>query len=209
MKCFGRIKVAWLAVAVAAALAAALPGGESAAQQAVSYGGAIELSAKKSGRILWAFEGSQWGRDIHEIIVGPNTEAGTKDGSQKLVVRSPAGKTGPVAYGDEVELVAAKTGRILWVYEGSRWGGGFNEVLVGPNTDARTKDGSQKFVVRSAAGKTGPVRSGDEVELVAAKTGRILWVYEGSRWGQQFQEIIVGPNTDPRTKDGSQVLKIQ
>ena len=68
----------------------------------------------------------------------------------------------PIRFGDVVQLSSTKFDRNLWIY-GS---GKKKQILVGPSSDIRTKNGSQLFAIKSSTGKKGFINYGDEILIV-------------------------------------------
>ncbi len=120
-----------------------------------------------------------------------------------------------ISYGDVICVAsAAPEKRVVWAHDQTRPGiNDAGSILVGPNTDVRTKNGMHMMRVLSPLASRGPLRYGDEVEFIAlcgrdndpeSRQGGFplkWWVNSDSRFGKTYHELLLGSESrfkDPR-----------
>lgn len=174
--------------------------------------------------ILWTHGAGFWDGRMDEPALGNPTDRYTSTGPQLLMIKAKGdpNKTGPINYEDEIEIysLVASTGntddpnnkspdKVLipakrwWQQFDSRWGGGYNEILIASVDDKDDRTKNSTFMLRSPNKLSGPVYQNDVVKIVSKahiKDGKEvddksylnlnLWVNGESRSGGQLRGEI-------------------
>lgn len=168
-------------------------------------------------------------KDMYEVLVGaPKAADGSDDrrlttGPQYFMLRAAdgAGKAGAIQYNDTIEIYALSTkntsgfgwsdnhnanfadlSRKLFVNNGAYWGPGWGQVLVGRVNNPLLSQDSGRFTVVSASGATGSVKQGDKVKLVFSATGKNVWAFGASLYGNSYGTLLVGDTVNPDRSTG-------
>jgi len=185
---------------------------------AINYDDIIQIDSSKFKRTLWTHgkDGAS-DSDCKEILVGPNSDARSQDGPQFFKLKSVNGKTGPIEYGDEVEIFALYVGFGANVEALDQ-----PEKLCVNNSSRRDKsDGQSVFQLKAATFNwdkylncSVPALYGESLEVWNKDTDRKVWTNHGSMFGSNWYELLVGPNDDEykginRTENGQQLFELQ
>ncbi|MFA6920177.1 MAG: hypothetical protein WC264_03995, partial [Candidatus Paceibacterota bacterium] len=156
--------------------------------------------------------------DSLELLVN-SADARATNGCDFFMLKSAdnASKTGPVNYGDKIEIYSLNTtsGDLAynktwplnrkWVANGdSYWTSArHGEVLIVGPENPKFKDNLRIFSIVSNSGKTGAINYNDEVRIVASLPNSTLsndlWIGDTHpKWGANFKPIHIDDKTDKR-----------
>jgi hypothetical protein len=202
---------------------------------AIQSGDIIQMSSPKFKRLLWTHGESRFSdSNYKQLLVGPNSDIRTQNGPQFFRIERKDGKRGPIKYFDEVRLFSLYSGvgrminplgrkDFLWVNNSSRCGNKFYEILVSDCLTNQERDnrGRDVFVLKPSfmslekdAKEEIPVLHGDTMQWWSGLFERKIWVNTESVFGNNWYEVLVGPNDDSykgcnRTKNGQEIFAIE